>query len=81
MPRTVINIDSEDKRRLDREALSPGWISSKSGIWQRGDGLEHQNRLRKERDRKPWSICWTPSSTAPTLKLFNLFPTLPWRQK
>jgi len=81
MPRTVINIDSDDKRWLDREARQQhvpmtelvrravrayrgraealskpdlqAALSSTSGIWQGRDGLEHQNRLRKEWDRKP----------------------------
>jgi len=81
MPRTVINIDLEDKRWLDREArqrhvpmtelvrqavrayrvraeaLSKpnllAALSSTSGIWQGGDGLAHQNRLREEWARKP----------------------------
>ncbi len=80
MPRTVINIDPDDKRWLDREArqrhvpmtelvrravrayqvraetlLKPelqAALSSTSGIWQGGDGLEHQNWLRKEWDRR-----------------------------
>ncbi len=81
MPRTVINIDSEDKRWLDREARQrhvpmtelvrqavqsyrvraetlskpdlQTALSSTFGIRQGGDGPEHQNRLRKEWDRKP----------------------------
>ncbi len=81
MPRTVINIDPDDKRWLDREARQQhvpmtelirravrayrvhaealskpdlqAALSNTAGIWQGGNGLEHQNRLRKEWKRKP----------------------------
>lgn len=81
VPRTVINIDPEDKRWLDHEARQrhmpmtelvrqavrayrvraetlsrsdlQGALSRTSGIWRSGDGLAHQDRLRKEWNREP----------------------------
>ncbi len=81
MPRTVINLDPEDKRWLDHEARQrrvpmtelvrqavrayrvraetlskpdlQAALAHTAGIWRAGDGLAHQNRLRKEWDRQP----------------------------
>lgn len=76
MPRTLINLDADDKAWLDREAaarripmtelvrqavrafrvreesLGAGDLQSSvretAGLWQIGDGLEYQRRLRDE---------------------------------
>lgn len=80
MPRTLINLEDEDKRWLDREARKRhvpmtemvreavrgyrarsqslarrdlrGELERTAGIWPGGEGLAHQNRLRKEWDRR-----------------------------
>jgi len=81
MPRTIINLDPEDKRWLDREARArhvpmtevvrqavrayrvrvetqskPDLMTAldhTSGIWHKGDGLLHQQRLRDEWNHRP----------------------------
>jgi len=40
--RTIINLDEEDKRRMDR------LLQLTSGIWKKGDGLAYQRRMREE---------------------------------
>ncbi|MGH8190223.1 MAG: ribbon-helix-helix protein, CopG family [Rhodanobacteraceae bacterium] len=80
MPRTLINLEDDDKRWLDREARRrhvpmtqmvrdavaeyrarsqslarrdlQSELSRTAGIWKGGDGLAHQNRLRKEWERQ-----------------------------
>ena len=46
MIRTIISLDEESKKWLDQQAREEN--ISAAEIWERGDGLRYQSRLRKE---------------------------------